>query len=48
MENDNEPYGLNQGENKDEQQTSILTELLVGGLSIAMAVFGYYVGTLLL
>ena len=48
MENNNEPYTLNQGENKDEQQTSILMELLVGGLFVAMTVFGYYIGTLLL
>ena len=48
MENNNEPYELNQGENKDQQQSSILTELLVGGMFVAMAVFGYYIGTLLL
>ena len=48
MENDNEPYALNQGENKDDKQSSILTELLVGGLFIAIAVVGYYIGSLLL
>ena len=46
MENDNEPYGLDQGENKDEQHSSILIELLGGIVFVALAMFGYYLGSL--
>ena len=46
MENDDEPYGLDQGENKDDQESSILIELLGGIVFVALAMFGYYIGIL--
>ena len=46
MENNNEPYGLGQGENKDVQESSVLIELLGGIAFVVMAMFGYYIVSL--
>ena len=46
MENDNEPYGLDQGENKDDQESSVLIELLGGIAFVVMAMLGYYIVSL--
>ena len=46
MENENEHYGLDQGENKDDQESSVLIELLGGIVFVALAMFGYYLGSL--